>query len=149
MCRTSDGAYICREGQQVWRCVRLPEAAGAEAYDGRGVARLLVRHALGAPEVFEQEVEVVLRGLVGQLVQQLLGRGGLTVGWWWTRKKEKEKESGLEKGGYGLTRFSFPAASDIQNILCCTRVRTMPKHQIVCPDLSLRPVKLHGLYVPL
>ena len=127
------------------RCVGLPETAGAEAYDGRGVARLLVRHALCAPEVFEQEVEVVLCGLVRQLVEQLLGRGGLAVGV--EEEGERERERSEWKEGDSVTRFIFPSASDIQNILLCTRVRTMPKHPIVCVCLSLRPVKLHDLYV--
>lgn len=65
----------------------LPEAARAEPDGGRRVRPFLV-HALRAAEVFEQEVEVVLRGLVGQLVQQLLGRGGLG---------ERERERGRKK----------------------------------------------------
>lgn len=51
---------------------RLPEAARAEPDGGRRVRSFFV-HALRAAEVFEQEVEVVLRRLEGQLVQQLLG----------------------------------------------------------------------------
>lgn len=56
---------------------RVPEAAGAEPDGGGRLRSLLVRHALRAPEMLEQEVEVILCGLEGQLVQQLLGGRGL------------------------------------------------------------------------
>ena len=48
----------------------LPEAPGARPHEG-GVASVLVRDALGA-EVFGEEVQLVRRGLEGQLVQLLL-----------------------------------------------------------------------------
>lgn len=48
----------------------LPEAAGARSH-GRGAASLLVCDALRA-EVFGEEVQLVRRGLEGQLVQFLL-----------------------------------------------------------------------------
>jgi len=43
--------------------------------------------------VFEQEVEFILRGLEGQLVQQLLGGGGLVEGREGRREGERERES--------------------------------------------------------
>ena len=48
---------------------KLPETARAEPDRGRGVRSVFVRHTLRAPEMFEQEVEIILRGLEGQLVQ--------------------------------------------------------------------------------
>lgn len=41
---------------------------------------LFIHHALRAAEMLEQEVEIILRGLEGQLVQQLLGGRGLLGG---------------------------------------------------------------------
>ena len=52
----------------------LPEAAGAGTHLRRG-SSILVGHALRTAKVSEQEVELVLRGLVGKLVQTLLGGG--------------------------------------------------------------------------
>jgi len=60
-----------------WNQDALPEAAGPRSYEGGGPA-VLVRHAVGAAEVLEEEVQLVLSGLVGKLVETLLGgRGGL------------------------------------------------------------------------
>lgn len=38
------------------------------------VSPLIVHHTLGAPEMFEEEVKIILSWLEWQLVQQLLGR---------------------------------------------------------------------------
>lgn len=48
---------------------KLPETAGAEPDRGRGVRSFFVCHTLRAPEMFEQEVEIILSGLEGQLMQ--------------------------------------------------------------------------------
>lgn len=48
---------------------KLPETAWAEPDRGGGVRSFFVRHTLRAPEMFEQEMEIILSGLEGQLVQ--------------------------------------------------------------------------------
>ena len=48
---------------------KLPETAWAEPDRRRVVRAVFVRHTLCAPEMFEQEVEIILSGLEGQLVQ--------------------------------------------------------------------------------
>lgn len=53
----------------------LPKTTGAWAYE-RWASAILISHTLRATEVSEQEVELVLRGLVWKLVQAFLGRGG-------------------------------------------------------------------------
>lgn len=67
----------------------LPETARAEPDGGCRVSPLFIHHALRAPEMFEQEMEIILRGLEGQLVQQLLGRRGLGG-----KGEKSQKESG-------------------------------------------------------
>lgn len=58
----------------------VPETPRPRSYDRRGSA-VLVGHAVRAAEVFKEEVQLVLRRLVGKLVEALLGgRGGLQGG---------------------------------------------------------------------
>lgn len=49
--------------------VKLPETTWAESDRGGGVRSFFIRHTLRTPEMFEQEVEIILCGLEGQLVQ--------------------------------------------------------------------------------
>ena len=53
-----------------------PEAPRARPHRRGAAATILIRDALGAAEVFGEEVELVHGGLVGQLVQALLGGAG-------------------------------------------------------------------------
>lgn len=48
---------------------KLPETAWAEPDWGRLVRSFFVNHTLRATEMFKQEMEIILRGLEGQLVQ--------------------------------------------------------------------------------
>lgn len=58
----------------------VPETPRPRPYDRRGPP-VLVGHAVRAAEVFKEEVQLVLRRLVGQLVEALLGgRGRLRGG---------------------------------------------------------------------
>lgn len=56
---------------------KLPETAWADPDRGRGVGSFFICHTFWAWKMFEEEVKILLRGLKGQLVQQLLGRRGL------------------------------------------------------------------------
>lgn len=47
----------------------LPETAWAKPDRGRWVRSFFIHHTLSASEMFEQEMEIILRGLKGQLVQ--------------------------------------------------------------------------------
>lgn len=53
-----------------------PEAPRARPHGRRAAAAILVCDALGAAEMFGEEMELVHGGLVGQLVQTLLGGAG-------------------------------------------------------------------------
>lgn len=77
-------------------CEALPETARAEPDGGRRLGALFIHHALRAAEMLEQEVKIILRGLEGQLVQQLLGGRGLWgIG---------EDDGGGGRGGGGRRR---------------------------------------------
>lgn len=58
---------------------RVPETPRPRPYDRRGPS-VLVGHAVRAAEVFKEEVQLVLRRLVGQLVEALLGGRGRLQG---------------------------------------------------------------------
>ena len=53
-----------------------PEAPRARPHCRGAAAAILVCDALGAAEVFGEEMELIHGGLVGQLVQTLLGGAG-------------------------------------------------------------------------
>lgn len=57
----------------------VPETPRPRPYDRRGPP-VLVGHAVRAAEVFKEEVQLVLRRLVGQLVEALLGGRGRLQG---------------------------------------------------------------------
>lgn len=67
-----------------WSCTKTPSLSGASApetpragpHGGGAAATILVRDALGAAEVFGQKVQLVHRGLVGELMKALLGGAG-------------------------------------------------------------------------
>lgn len=72
---------------------KLPETAWADPDRGHGVGAFFICHTFWARKMFEEEVKILLRGLKGQLVQQLLGRRGLG-GKSGEERKNKNREVG-------------------------------------------------------
>lgn len=68
-CRKTIKVYVHIRNTSPLHCYNVPETAWAKPDRGRCVRSFFIHHTLSASEMFEQEMEIILRGLEGQLVQ--------------------------------------------------------------------------------